>query len=301
MSLQTILRANAHNIALFVGNGVNLYSLPSTSIRPAPNSWKGILEEIGRARLGPGTRIPDGLHLTEFSDLLDLAGGSRSRLQEEFCRMMTTWSAEDQHRRIVMWAISTDAPILTTNFERTLADAGGCRMRRTTSESFTDYYPWRSYFGLRDLANPLDGFGIWHPHGTTTYLRSIRLSLSDYMGCVQQARSMLYRGGNMRLFAGGPVDDWAGALTWLNIVFHRPLVIFGLGLSAEEVFLRWLLVERARYFRKFPARALPAWYVYARDRPLAETNRFFFDRIGVQPIEVPDVDAIYGETTWRLT
>lgn len=46
--------------------------------------------------------------------------------------------------------------------------------------------------------------------------------------------------------------EWDGAASWLHIVFNSPLLIFGLGLEENEVFFRWLLIERARYFKKFP-------------------------------------------------
>ena len=83
----------------------------------------------------------------------------------------------------------------------------------------------------------------------------------------------------------------------MHIVFNNPLLIFGLGLNENEVFLRWLLIERARYFRKFPDRKKPAWYVHTDD--LKNSGKaFFLEGVGIQMIESNDYDEIYGPHTW---
>ena len=80
------------------------------------------------------------------------------------------------------------------------------------------------------------------------------------MGSVGRARAWLHRGGDRRLFSGKSPDNWLGKNTWVHIIFNSPLLIFGLALEENEVFLRWLLIERARYFKKFPDRRKKAWY-----------------------------------------
>ena len=76
------------------------------------------------------------------------------------------------------------------------------------------------------------------------------------MGSVQRARTWLHR-GEANLFNAKNRPDWDGARTWVHLMFNKPLLIFGLGLTETEVFLRWLLIERARYFRRFPSAPIP--------------------------------------------
>jgi hypothetical protein len=128
------------------------------------------------------------------------------------------------------------------------------------------------------------------------YRQSIRLGLSHYMGSVERARSWFQRSGT-RLFGATDITAWPGAGTWLQIFMHKPLLIFGLGLLENEVFLRWLLIERARYFLKFPMRGRQAWYVHTG--PSLDPGRDLFLRgVGVEPCLVPSFDDIYGATTW---
>ncbi|MDP1619711.1 MAG: hypothetical protein Q8M12_01790, partial [bacterium] len=93
--------------------------------------------------------------------------------------------------------------------------------------------------------------------------------------------------------------SWAGASTWLQILFHKPLLIFGLALAENEVFLRWLLIERAKYYKKFPDRRQEAWYVHTpSEDDLGKL--FFLTGVDVQLVEVKNYDEIYGVETWKL-
>ena len=58
--------------------------------------------------------------------------------------------------------------------------------------------------------------------------------------------------GNLAFFAKaatacqqGDPRAWGGATSWLQVLLHQPL-----------------LIERAKYHRKFKDRAPPAWYVH---------------------------------------
>lgn len=256
-----------------------------------------MLAELGRRRGRPP--IPKGITHTEFYDLLELDGDAKTSglsLQREFCDLMKGWMPGKHHHWIVSWSQKAGCPLLTTNFEDTLSKAGGCQKLSTRKEGFSDWYPWEHYYGNEQLDDPTAGFGIWHINGMQCYHRSIRLGLSHYMGSVQRARTWLHRGGNRRLFSGKHDADWLGAQTWLQIIFSKPLVIFGLGLEENEVFLRWLLIERARYFRKFPDKKKAAWYFHTEEK---ESGKLFFLRgVGVTPVQAKDYDEIYGAATW---
>ncbi|WMW79837.1 hypothetical protein RF679_14455 [Undibacterium cyanobacteriorum] len=223
-------------------------------------------------------------------------------LQQQFCDLMSAWTPLEQHRYIMHWARARQVPVLTTNFEHSLSQAIDARFffacaNGDDSQGFTDFYPWEAYFSDRVLEHPCAGFGIWHVNGMQRYHRSIRLGLSHYMGSVERARTRLHKGAQ-RLSAGTDPQQWSGASTWLHILFHKPLLIFGLGLGENEVFLRWLLIERARYFMNFPKRFQPAWYVHPKGEK-DSGKLYFLQAVGVQACELESYDALYGAEAWR--
>ncbi len=323
MALSQIL-SQAEAPALLIGNGINRYHSLGDQ-----NSWDGLLTQLAQRHLHDFTgQLPQGISLTEFYDILDLRLNAQRRtakpkrsaaqatsktkvssanrkvegnLQQQFCDLMSAWQPLPQHRYIMEWAKRREAPVLTTNFENCLGQAIGAKFfvasgNTGEQQGFTDFYPWEAYFSDRLLDHPCGGFGIWHINGMQRYHRSIRLGLSHYMGSVERARSRLHKGPR-RLSAGTDPQQWAGASTWLDIIFHKPLLIFGLGLAENEVFLRWLLIERARYFTDFPKRFQPAWYVHPRgEKDLGKL--YFLQAVGVQAYEVADYDALYGPDAW---
>ena len=83
-------------------------------------------------------------------------------------------------------------------------------------------------------------------------------------------------------------------------MFHKPLLFLGLGLDENEVFLRWLLIERARYFLKFPDRRQPAWYVFTHNsHDVRERGKqFFLEAVGVACVRTGSYDAIWENSGW---
>lgn len=294
-SLEQALDRPAGDLALVVGNGVNRFDAP-----PGVNSWNQLLLAIAHnCGLDIGA-VPPGTTLTEFYDVVELRTRGRSGdLAAEFCKLMADWRPLAHHRAIMGWADRHSAPVLTTNFEEVLSAAAGCTFRMPRGDKFSDFYPWDCRFAHQLLDDPCAGFGIWHVNGMARYKRSIRLGLTHYMGSVQRARGWLYR-GDRPLFGGKHAKDWPGGRTWLQIAFSKPLLMFGLGLEENEVFLRWLLIERARYFRKFPALRQPAWYVYTHDPDddREEGKLFFLNALDITCVRVSDHADIYRNPGW---
>lgn len=80
------------------------------------------------------------------------------------------------------------------------------------------------------------------------------------MGSVERARVRLHKG----VGAYPQVVKYTRGMA--QILFHRPLAIIGLGLAENEVFLRWLLIEGAKYYKDFPARYQPTWFVHTANK-----------------------------------
>lgn len=287
MDFKALLRKPGGKPALIIGNGVNLYdSADGTS------NWLQLLLQLWRNNIGSVTKEAlEGISLTEFYDALDLKVGKSSKsLQEEFCKGMAHWQAKEHHHKIVQWAMNNQCPILTTNFENTLSDSLGLELHRLTALKFTDFYPWSNYYADKPISDTSNDFAIWHINGMQHYKRSIRLGLSHYMGSVERVRSMLHKSGN-RLFYRAEFSKWPGRHTWLNAVFQNDLFIFGLSLEATEVFLRWLLIERAKFFKKFPENKREAFYIH--DKPLAPGQQLFLESVGITPTKVQSYFDIY--------
>jgi len=275
---------------------VNRYRFAKTT-----NAWHDLLMQLAKEHFPSGLKkVPSGVSLTEFYDLLELKTTNAAlakTLQQKFCDLMETWEPFKQHERVIEWAILNNSPVLTTNFDRALADAGRLKLLRTKSFGFTDYYPWESYYGNNEVMDPSKEFGLWHINGMIEYHRSIRLGLTHYMGSVERARKWIHKENEQNLFSGKNIRYWKGYKSWLHIIFNTALLIFGLGLEENEVFFRWLLIERARYFKKFPNRMKNAWYVYnkSQDNP---GKKFFLEGVGVKVVQVEGYDDIYGPKVW---
>lgn len=299
MDPRKILADNKIDLALVIGNGINRYGAASQA-----NSWDALLLDLASKHgIEVGSKIPDGITLTEFYDLLELdsaaSATSKRSLQEEFCTEMDNWRVFAHHQRIVAWARKNATPILTTNFDTVLSRAGDCRLLpdKLTS-SFTDFYPWNRYYGDSQPSSSTQGFGIWHVNGMQKYRRSVRLGLTHYMGSVERVRGWMHKSRAGRLFTDKEADTWPGASTWLHFIFNKPLFIFGLGLDENEIFLRWLLIERARFFKKFPERHRNAWYVYSSENE-KKGKLFFLEKLGIKPVKADTYEKIYGESTWN--
>jgi len=288
-----IVEQNKSNIAFVVGNGINRFDSDKTG-----NSWDELLIKLWN-KYSPESKLkmPKGIASTEFFDLLQLYlsnDPSSVSLSQEFCNLMGSWQPSAHHKKFVAWAANNNSPVLTTNFENTLGEAGNCQLHRVATSKFTDYYPWGTCYSKGEVLNATDHFAIWHINGMQKYRRSIRLGLTHYMGSVERARVWFYKGKNQSLFFSNDSGKWSGADTWLQIIFNKPIAIFGLDLRQTEVFLRWLLIERAKYFNKFPERRQAAWYIHTDDQS-SSGKLMFFKALGITPVHANSYAEIYVE------
>ncbi|MAU15919.1 MAG: hypothetical protein CMH46_10325 [Muricauda sp.] len=293
--IKKIIEQNKNDIAFVIGNGINRYPNNPNAI-----SWDDLLIELwDKVSFQTLTRRPNGISLTEFYDILELENTQAINLQKEVSNVMDSWIPLDHHFQIVDQIRYLNAPILTTNFEETFAKTFQYELLRTDHDGFTDFYPWTTYHGFDQMELPTDGFGIWYINGMIHYHRSIRLGLSHYMGSVERARNFLHKGNEERLFSGKNVSNWKGHKTWLHIVFNKSLFVFGLGLEENETFLRWLLIERIKYFKRFPSRKHKGWYINKRSNNGTDSGKkFFLERVGFEVIDVDDYTDIY-QAIWE--
>lgn len=284
---------------LLIGNGINRFSNSTAS------SWEDLLATISKSQnLVLSNEELREMSNTELFDVLDLARpvDDRSNLQRSFCDLMKTWTYGPHHSRIVNWAQRHASPIITVNFDENLAQSADTSFFRQCglpdAPRFTDFYPWRSYFGVEQLSDPTEGFGIWHAHGTTRYARSIRLGLTHYMGSVHRARSWIYRtDGSLIRYLQGKSRSWNGVHTWLQPFFCSDVAILGFGFGKDETFLRWLFLERARLHKRFPSKARKGWYV-VENNEASHSRKVFFEQLGIELVIANSHAHIYESTAW---
>jgi hypothetical protein len=270
-------------VAFLIGNGPNL----AARIMP---SWKDLLTSAADR---PITFAVDGLTNTEVYDLVELHSEAGHDVKARVKTKLELLPHYDLslHRRLMDFAHQYEAPVLTTNFDAAFEQSIGADLFHVASKGFTRFYPWKSYYGFAQHRLPTDGFGIWKIHGDVRYKDSIRLGLTDYMGSAERARDLIHHGDD-RLFQGKRQPYWQGHQTWLHIWFNLPIVIVGLGYGIDEVFLRWLLIERRRYLNLY--REPMQVYYLSKDIPAPGVTNLIHN-LGVELVLVDDYSALYGE------
>lgn len=156
-------------------------------------------------------------------------------------------------------------PVLTTNYDYNL-ETGYTRhiLRHPKNDNYrviTSYYPSDRYYSYRVISDPSRDFAFWQINGFLDFNQSIKLSFSEYMAQVSYARKYLHKLYHSDDFELKDRSYWNGYNTWLHAFFNCSLCVFGLKLDEDETFLRWLFIERKKYFRKFPDRAKGGWYI----------------------------------------
>lgn len=297
ISIEDVLN---HRPALLIGNGVNRFN------NGAHSSWDDLLGMIA---------IKRGMHLTpeeigemsntERFDILDIARpkDDRTSLQKDFCDPMEKWNFGLHHKRIVQWAKRNETPIITANFDQNLSNAVDAKLltspRHTKSgRGFTAFYPWDKYFSDKKILTPRRQFAIWHAHGMIRYQQSIRLGLTHYMGAVERARGWLYKTDeSLMKYGKGESKHWLGGHTWLDAFFFSDIAIIGLELGKDETFLRWLFLERARFFKRFPDHRKKTWFIVTGEDRL-DARKAFFKHLDMDFVVASTYEQIYSNRAW---
>jgi hypothetical protein len=296
--IKEIFLKNRNEIAFLIGNGINRYN-----DKDGERSWENLIKNLSERYTDLSFDNPSGISLTEFYDIIEIKSKKdKENIQENIIKILNNWKFSDNHRRIVEKIRELDVPILTTNFDYLLAKCIESDFKKYSNiqGKFSQFYPWKYYFSTAKIDNPTAGFAIWHINGMQEYHKSIRLGLTDYMGMVRKAHSLIHKSEN-NLFDGKNTFMWEGYQTWLHIIFNKSLFIFGLGLDEQEVFLRWLLTERAKYFKKFPERKKNGWYVYINKKFDAENEgkSIFLKALDIDVLFVDSYKEFY-EDLWKL-
>lgn len=293
--VKAIIKEYGAESAFIIGNGLNRYYYNDTTI-----SWEKLLLDIwNKVSDSKLDEIPTGISFTEFYDVLQLnidGSGATVSVQKEVKKQLSGWHIEDKQNKALDKIFSLKAPILTTNFDDLIPQYLGLKKYKIENSHYSDYYPWSTYYSNETLNSPVDGFGVWYINGMINYERSIKLGLAQYMGNVDKAKHLILSGKNNIYHQQFSQQNWAGIDTWLDIIFNKPLFIFGLMLDETEVFLRWILIERAKYFKKFPELKQKAWFITPQNE-CSNGKKFFLNSIGFEVLDLIEFKNI-NEEIW---
>jgi len=294
--IKRIISKNSNDIAFLIGNGINhFYNKENLS-------WNDLLLQLWEKHsFVTVSEIPKGISLTEFYDTLEIQNYSKkdfsSALQKDVQNILQEWVPNKKQNILLNRIKDFKAPILTTNFDDLIPRSMDLEFFNLKGREFTDYYPWSCYYGENELRLPTDAFGVWFLNGMIKYSRSIKLGLTQYMGNIERARKLIHEKSENINFEGKNRDGWPGLLTWLHILFNKSIFVFGLRLDENEIFIRWLLIERAKYFRKFPNRKHKGWYLTKEGDSDNEGKIFFLNAVGFEIIKAKKYKTIY-EDIW---
>ncbi len=249
----------------------------------------------------------ESVHFSDISQIYEIGAQTYknlwlSEIQNKVVEYLNDWHYNNTQHGIIGRKIARlRAPLLTTNYDEGFNQALNCNFYKLGTTNFSSTNPLSGYWGLEKITDPLEDFGIWHINGLIKYPNSIKLGLSQYMANVEKVRSLIHGGkSDVENFHGKNQNGgWKGYNTWLHIIFNKSLFIFGLGLEKDEVFLRWLLFERIKYFTLFPKR-LSGWYIVTKEEQnrMSEGKKMFLQNVGLEVIALDSFKQIY-EDIWE--
>lgn len=247
---------------------------------------------------------------------------SKSSVQKCFEKLIKDCfkrSDESGHFDIILNYLSQNSmPVLTTNYDSMMESTLSINSITTLDSSKIEKrycshyaYPWNKCFIPKppeekiDESFVLNNFAIWHIHGfcNDSEMTNLQLGFNQYARMIKRAKVTI-EGGKEKLSLYRDNEKFFGSNTWLNIFFHKNLVIFGLNLGKDEIFLRWLLLERRKYLDKMSKEEkLNLWhnpdlYLTTLDTQMSHAQRVFLEACGFEVVELSSYKELY-EDLWQ--
>ena len=311
---EMILQSQSSSIALLIGNGINLAcgqkrsiswndllgelierSSRSASKNTFTNNLKLLLERDSRD-LTPAS-LPEAFDIIKATCMMSADNLPKDRFQEIIAGLLRKMEPDAPHKRLIVWAQQSNVPVLTTNYDHCFQYAldGKCKRKRFgLLKPMSQYYPWDRYYASKAIIEPMHEFAIWHIHGDCEIRQSIRAGLDQYMGMVERLRAIKGTVAVESLNTQKDISESVPAFhkaPWLKIFMGKKLWIQGLALQPDEVAIRWLLIERFRYWSKY----LPdscresGWYIHGPTDITGKIDRnrkIFLESVGIKVLEI---------------
>lgn len=275
--------ANSKYVFL-IGNGINRIG-GSHDI-----SWQQILENF---EVNSKLSYVDGYPLPEFFELLSLYNrdGVDTLHRTQFVEAIDALVGNNYHKEVYQFCNRHHIDILTTNFDHAFQKTNNLvkTSTRKLDKKFTDFYPWQVFYTEQGHKNSDQGIRLFHINGDQYYKRSLKLTVKDYAGNITYF--------NRRYNPLQKNSKYANDETWINCLFDKDVIIFGLALGDEEIFIRNVLIQRALYRKKMKMNGTSGYYLYCTqdfkdDTTLAQYT-LFFKAVGIEMVPYETYHAIY--------
>jgi len=314
LKAKRVLTQEHADLTLLIGNGINLAQGGSGGI-----SWQALIQQLIKAAFPPKTKayqrlahlLPgsDGQKPASYPEIFDIIAAAMGNsaapgfnLQKHIAELLKNMKPGPPHQALLGWAQHHQVPVLTTNYDHCLQDALAAnpmkRHRFGAGRALSDFYPWDRYYAPEPLDDPLSTFALWHLHGDRELKRSLRVGLDQYMGMVQRLRALTQQIAKQIYNEASQQPLSFDKAPWLPIFMSRKLWIQGLGLGVDEVSIRWLLIQRYRFWRALHDRNENAsgWYVHGPTEKIGnldDQRRIFFENVGLQVLEISKAEEAY--------
>lgn len=289
--------------AILLGNGLNNHCFLNCS-------WLQLILQLADKPIPKSLFENGGLNYPEFFDALAFENKKGypdyNSLKHNICKTIVKWEGTSGHSKLTAFARENQIPIITTNYDLTLVDDRiRDRMKMKKSQSyesmkprmtiisrrgFSDFYPWHTCYSDDEINHATSQFAIWHMHGIACYQRSLSIGAIDYGNNISRYKYYLKSIKKLN------DEDWIGKNSWLEVFFHCDLLIIGLSLDSQETSLRWLLMEREKFYRKYPmARRKTIFILNKKYDTLYDGKRFFLKSLEIDILEVENGNVLYEE------
>lgn len=279
--------------AILLGNGLNNYYLENSS-------WLNLLQNLSFKTIEESYFETGDLTYPEYFDVLSITLNNGKKeiesIKEELSNKIIEWEGKNGHHKVTQFAREKNIPILTTNYDLTLVDKKlkeamkiksgdkyhNMKPRKNihSGKKFSDYYPFHTCYSDNTITEASQQFGIWHMHGISCYKRSLSIGASDYGNNISQYKKFLDKEEQIK------DPKWNGKNSWLEVFYHCDLIILGLTLASQETSLRWLLIQREKYYLKNSNLRRKTYFVVNKDyEKICDGKKFFFESIGIEIIE----------------
>ena len=236
------------------------------------------------------TSSKSGLTNPEFFSLIERRWGKRKDVltvlkehKDKFNKFDSTTETSIK-KALLTWNV----PVLTTNYDKRL-DFGRSR-NMSCPDGHKRYYdfPLNTYYSPNEIQSVCSQFAVWHIHGSFDASNKIQISLDDYLNYVNHVSPKL------RDFTCNTNDlsKCKYADTWLYPFLTKTLCFVGVGLEIDEVFLRWLLLQRKQMMRNGNIPETESYY-FCIKKDLTKGKEMFLENVGVKPIPFKGYNSMY--------
>lgn len=315
-TFQQELREHRETLAFVFGNGINRYACVKARANAGKTSWEAMLlnlwkeitkEDFFMTNTKGEPAIPsEGVTYTEFFSILEnfLQNDNRLLVKNPKKRVglkARTKAYVERHinirRKYHRWlqtklAEEFDCPVMTTNYDSNIEEGMTLDPTYRTHTRYTNNFLMESYMTDDDGKAPFDEFCVWHINGSLRFASSLRIGLADYTSIINQASGRIDEWREAKR-NGLPLDGLGFTRSWLRMFFEKDLCIVGLSLDTNEILLRWLLIERKKYFDNHPPEERRrTWYV-SHKKDVSKGMQFFFEFLGIEFIALDNYDDVY--------